>query len=136
MTYNISRRKADSFICSLKLENPGSCGPPGFSIPMLKKRKTRSWWLRVFRFFELMEHLIIFYVFNYNLLRLRSQIIISCDKIEHMCYNMYVASPTRHRREVNFIGNRYIIFNLCHSEYSSQLYKQMAGQRTGKRRPA
>ena len=61
MTYNISRRKADSFICSWKLEKPGSCGPPGFSIPMLKKRKTRSWWLRAFRFFELMEHLIIFY---------------------------------------------------------------------------
>ena len=99
-------------------------------------RKTRSCRLRVFRFFELMEHLIIFYVHNYNLLRLRSQIIISCDKIEHMCYNIIVASPTRHRREVNFIGNRYIIFNLCHSEYSSQLYKQMAGQRTGKRRPA
>lgn len=92
MTYNISRRKADSFICSLKLENPRSCRLPGFSIPMLKKRKTRSWWLRVFRFFELMEHLIIFYVLDYNLLRLRSQIIISGDKIEHMCYNMFVAS--------------------------------------------
>ena len=102
MTYNISRRKADSFICSLKLENPRSCRLPGFSIPMLKKRKTRSWRLRVFRFFELMEHLIIFYVHNYNLLRLRSQIIISCDKIEHMCYNMFVASSWA-RKEVSLL---------------------------------
>ena len=65
-------------------------------------RKTRSCRLRVFRFFELMEHLIIFYVHNYNLLRLRSQIIISCDKIEHMCYNMFVASSWA-RKEVSLL---------------------------------
>ena len=35
-------------------------------------------------------------------LRLRSQIIISCDKIEHMCYNMFVASSWA-RKEVSLL---------------------------------
>ena len=87
----------------LETRKPRKPSNSGVFYSYVKKRKTRSCRLRVFRFFELMEHLIIFYVHNYNLLRLRSQIIISCDKIEHMCYNIIVASPTRHRREVSLL---------------------------------